>query len=500
MQVRIPRATSPRTTLAERSPALLLIPPVVTTTVLWMMSPHQVELGSVFFALLLIAMPWGSYVLWRASRHPGLPVFAFVSGAYWLYFALPMFMGNRTLALAGARYIPGEDVIAQTMALTCLSVGALWAGMQTPLALWVPADLPDIVDHPRSWSYVRGLLAIGVALKLYAGGQYLLGEGGRQIMVTLGSMVPSVAFILLLLRYYSGRSTRADRVTIVSAVCVLALGGLASGWLGAVASLVLTYGSVMLLRERTLPWAAIAGVLTLILFLQVGKNEFRNTYWNGEQEAGITERALFWISSSATKWASALDGSDGSDGGSQQTLISQTVDRLSLITQVAQVVEMTPRDVPYQMGSTYRYLAITWIPRFLWPNKPSISEANQYYQVAYGMTEAWNLNSVSIAVGFMAEGFMNFGWVGSVGVMFIVGILLGVYERLSGLTRSSSLFLSISLALIPGLIAVESQLGQYVGGVAQQMVLTAMIFLPVTRRKTRILVRRPIAPQRRVVV
>jgi hypothetical protein len=53
---------------------------------------------------------------------------------------------------------------------------------------------------------------------------------------------------------------------------------------------------------------------------------------------------------------------------------------------------------------------ITLIPRFIWPDKPSVNDANQYYQVAYGLTTEENLDGVSIAVGVMTEGFINFGW------------------------------------------------------------------------------------------
>lgn len=475
-------ATMAQTTLTERTPAMIAIPPIVGTTVLWMASPHSLELSAVAGALALLGMPWGSYVLWRGRRDPGIPVFAFVGAAYWLYFALPLFVGSRVLPLVGATNVfePTEGMVAETIRLTVIGVGALWLGMQVPVSVWIPADLPDVIDHPRTWSYVRTLLLAGILLKLYSGSQYALGEGGRQLMVTLAGMVPAVAFILLLMRHYAGRSTRADKVAILLAVTALLGGGLASGWLGASTSIVLSYGCVSLMRNRRLPWRAIITILLLVLFLQVGKNDFRNVYWVGEQSGSVVERALFWLSRSAARWGTALDEEAGVGG---QALISESVERVSLLNQVAQVLDATPRDVPFQEGATYRYLAITWIPRALWPNKPSVNDANRFYQVAYGLTEARDLDSVSIAVGYMAEGYMNFGWAGALGIMFLSGVALGTFERLSGMAKSSSLLVAVSLALIPGLVAVESQLGQYLAGVVQQTVLTVVVFMPVARRR-----------------
>ena len=93
------------------------------------------------------------------------------------------------------------------------------------------------------------------------------------------------------------------------------------------------------------------------------------------------------------------------------------------------VMQMTPTQVPYQNGRLYRYLAISLIPRAIWPDKPSFSEANQFYQVAYGITDRRDLNKVSMAVGILAESYINFGWFGPPLVMLIIGLLLNIIRR-----------------------------------------------------------------------
>jgi predicted small integral membrane protein len=216
------------------------------------------------------------------------------------------------------------------------------------------------------------------------------------------------------------------------------------------------------------------------LFLQVGKEAFRGVYWSGQTEGTTSEKVQFWIEQSASKWTDAIHGNDSVASGK---LATQTVSRLSLLTQAAHVLDWTPDTVPYQYGRTYSYMFITLIPRFMWPDKPSMSEANRFYQVQYGLTAENQLDSVSIAVGFLTEGYINFGWLGVVGVAYFVGLALGIFQRTFLGAGSGMLFGSLGLALVPGFLALESQLTQYFSGFVQQVGLTFIILLPVMRRR-----------------
>jgi len=147
------------------------------------------------------------------------------------------------------------------------------------------------------------------------------------------------------------------------------------------------------------------------------------------------------------------------------------------------VLARTPRDVPFQSGASYKFLAATLVPRVVWPDKPSVSDANQFYQVAYGLTDKDNLNSVSISVGCLIEAFMNFGWPGVALIMFFIGLIVGIFERTLLAADSGLLFCGLGLAMVSGLLAVESQAAQYLGGQLQQIALVFIVFLPVVRRR-----------------
>jgi oligosaccharide repeat unit polymerase len=156
---------------------------------------------------------------------------------------------------------------------------------------------------------------------------------------------------------------------------------------------------------------------------------------------------------------------------------------MSLLTQAANVIDQTPSVVPYQYGQLYSYMLITLIPRAIWPDKPSMSEANRFYQVAYGLTTEDELSSVSIGVGVLAEGYISLGWVGAIGVMFLLGMFFDLYKRLL-LSKGSGVFMiAIGIVLLPLMLSLESQMATYLGGIFQQVVFTFLVFLPAIRFK-----------------
>jgi hypothetical protein len=140
------------------------------------------------------------------------------------------------------------------------------------------------------------------------------------------------------------------------------------------------------------------------------------------------------------------------------------------------ILERTPEMVPYQLGTSYPLLIKNLVPRIFWPDKPSVNFANQFFQVEYGITERQNLRSVSIASGFEAEGYMNFGWAGILGVGVLVGFGFAIYELAFFSNESSLTAIAVGLAILPGFLTIESQLVQYLGGILQVVFAAAIVF------------------------
>ena len=191
------------------------------------------------------------------------------------------------------------------------------------------------------------------------------------------------------------------------------------------------------------------------------------------------ERLTTWVSFSLQRWAGFYEHPSQEQF---QALVWSSTNRLSLLPLAAAVVDRTPDSVPYQGTRLYSYMVVTLIPRFLWPEKPSFSEANQFFQVAYGLTRIRDLDKTSISVGVLAESYIGFGWFGVVGVMFLMGIFLAVFQMVFFMPKSPMVLNAIGIAMLPPLLNIESQLVQYLGGFCQQILVAYLIFLPVTAR------------------
>jgi mannitol-specific phosphotransferase system IIBC component len=119
----------------------------------------------------------------------------------------------------------------------------------------------------------------------------------------------------------------------------------------------------------------------------------------------------------------------------------------------------------------------------VWPEKPSANDANRWYQVSYGLTSPRSLSTVSIAVGTLAESYISFGWLGPLLIMFPLGIFLGSIQRIFLREDSGLLFSSLGAVMVPQLLTVESQMVEYVAGLAQQTFVILLVLMPTLKSR-----------------
>jgi hypothetical protein len=459
--------------------------PLIVTSLLFLLRLNEVTPVQLLLGFALLIVPWHDYRKWRRASRPALPVFALLAFMYWLYYAVPLFLEDHVFATINepVGHELSSDTLTLALLMALIGVCALWVGMRSGIAkLIVPAGKLSMELTKSKLNYVRAVLILGSLLSLSDTPAQLAGEGGKQLVGIMVSVIPILAFAILFRNFIRGYSSRADKILVFGFLFLRLVGGLSTGWLGVSAAILVICGSIYLMEMRRIPRWALVFVVLFTLFFQVGKDDFRKEYWQssgqGSQfdQGGKVERVTFWVQNSFDKWNEALSDSSGE---SFRRALNPSVSRISLLNQSANVIEQTPSVVPYQYGWLYSYMAITWIPRVVWPNKPSMSEANQYYQVAYGLTTEDDINKVAISVGLLTEGFINFGWAGVVGIMFLVGIFFDFYQRTFLAGTSGALMTAIGVILIPQFLSVESQMAQYLGGIVQQVVVTLIVMLPV---------------------
>ncbi|HVS82077.1 MAG TPA: hypothetical protein VHE60_10125 [Pyrinomonadaceae bacterium] len=476
-----------KTNLGKRFPKAVSrwAAPGAVTALLWLTRANEVTVTEILLALLLSYIPWRSYLTWKSSEKSDLPVFSMIAFMYWLFYVVPLFWEPHTISEI---YSPaGRELsdagVTMAMLMAVLGVGCLWLGMHARLGrLLAPRHL-TINLAPSRRHYIRAVLAVGCFLNVYDISPYILGEGGRQLTNIVTSSVPMLAFVILFRDYLRGESTQLDRIVMAAFVVSRLFNGLSSGWLGVSMSLIVVCGVVYLAERRRIPQIAFILVMLFALFFQVGKEDFRKTYWQeasqgvaeGATQGGRLERASFWVTRSFEKWGETFADPKVE---TLRDAITPSLARISLLNQTANVIDLTPSVVPYQYGRLYSYLGVTLIPRFLWPDKPSVSEANQFYQVAYGLTGEEQLSQVSIAAGTLTEGYINFSWPGAVGIMFLLGIFFDFYQTTFLSIKSGPLLQAVGVVLLPTFLSIESQLAQYLGGIIQEVVVILIVMLP----------------------
>ncbi len=397
---------------------------------------------------------------------------------YFLYYAVAMFWGDDVVSVdRGPSFEVPVEALTQGLVMAVAGVLIMWFGMKLGFgSKHVPQKLRNIQLRPSRMNYVRGVLIVGTVLSSTDFSLYLLGSAGRQAMILLVSTIPLLAFAILFRLYLRKEATVFDRVLIVGFLGIRFLSGMSSGWLGAFTSIMIICAALYLTERKRMPRLALLVVLAFTLFFQVGKDEFRKAYWiDHDPPAGRLERLEFWIDASLEKWNEAIVHPSAE---SLRETISPSINRLALLNQTGNVIDKTPSVVPYQYGKLYTYMFITLIPRIIWPDKPSVNDANQYYQVAYGLTTEENLEGVSISVGVLTEGFINFGWIGAMLVMLLLGIFLDFFNGLFFSNSSGLLWTVLGMVLLPQLLAIESQMAQYLGGLVQQVAFSLLVMAP----------------------
>lgn len=449
--------------------------PLLVTGFFASTSSYPVNVAQAVCAFLLCWMPWAAYRNWLKGDRDKLPLFALLAALFWLAYSVPFFWAKHVVTGVFGSRVLTEDAITESLYLAIFGVVCLWLGMRAAAYFhWLPNVRKDVSNSPNRLNYLRAIFVFGTLVKVFVP-ITAFGSGARQIVSSFENIVPVVAFAIFFRYYLRGRILQFDKLLIYVYAIISVVAGISSGWLGSVVSIGLVCTVVYIYERRKFPVMAALLVLPVILFFQPAKSAFRERYWRGESSDTPTERATFWLENSWQLWNQAFMNLDGEQ---LRELSDATLNRLSLLQQTAHVMELTPSKVPYQYGSLYSYIAVTFVPRFLWPDKPSVNDANRWYQVSYGLTDPHQLSTVSIAVGTVAESYINFGWFGPVLIIFPLGIFLGSFERIFLHTDSSLLLSCVGAVLIPQLLAIEAQMAEYVAGLVQQIILVLLVLVP----------------------
>jgi hypothetical protein len=436
-------------------------------------SSQNITLGEFFFAGVLLSMSIQAYIAWSRARSSRIPVWALVCSAHFVFYGLAIFGAQRR---SPSIFDHGNDLpdSVLTTAMLVGTVGLLSMGIGRMGAMHLVGGkvfrLPFLEATSRTPARIHTLLLLGTASNLF--GLPFFGTVVWNISVIAFSALPLASFVWLVLVRRVRRLSQLDFLFAIAFLSTRLISGAAfNASLGTIVVPLLLIAVADVSLQRKIPWPIITVVACIIFFLQPGKGQIRHEISRGQVGVGMTDTVVRWVEVSISGWADVLEGRASLD---QQ--LSATSSRSSLLAMTGLILEKTPEMVPYQFGTSYPLLIKNLIPRVLWPDKPSVNLANQFFQVEYGLTDRHELRGVSIACGFEAEGYMNFGWVGIVAVGVVVGFALGVYELAFFSVGSSLTAIAVGLSILPVFLTIEAQLVQYLGGILQLVFAAVIVF------------------------
>lgn len=218
-----------------------------------------------------------------------------------------------------------------------------------------------------------------------------------------------------------------------------------------------------LLRVRTqrLFWIATALVLVFLIVFFPLVQSYRQSYKEvlGFQSAPTIDELI--------AVARALDVAEGVEG-----VIPSIINRATWLNSIVMIRRWVPEYIDYQRGATFYSLLIGWIPRVIWPNKPILSLGWFMHNVIIGSQTTSNVGLTNIG-----EFYLNFGMIGVVVGMFIMGVFIRVvYLYTQHFSRVALYRTLLYFALFPSLLlSLQSGTGPALLGMVRSIALVVIV-------------------------
>ena len=404
------------------------------------LAASQVPLGNLIpvwvalFTGILLAAATGYWVmlpamllLWAAWKHlqteEGPPVLALAFTHHWLQITL----GLIYFPLLGRPFMRfGSDDPTQVTALALIGAGALLLGLVAGLRLAKP---PDPYYRNRREYFFRESIAIALFL-LFVATSSILNEFAfenpaiLQIALAFGSV--RLAFLYLLLRRY----VAARRWWAFTAFALIELTvGFSSYFASFREGFVIMFLALLerFDRRRSLHWLLVvatgcAAVGAGLLWTGI-KGKLREDISVGAGAEGRFARLM--------RLLEVTGESLGTFGENFMINSDKIVDRQWPVYIPHLVLQRVPSAIPHGDGS-FIYGAVTHViqPRLIFPDKRDLQSDSDKVRYYAGLRVAGAESNTSIAFGYFAESYIDFGLPVMYVPIFLFGLFAGVSYRM----------------------------------------------------------------------
>ena len=156
--------------------------------------------------------------------------------------------------------------------------------------------------------------------------------------------------------------------------------------------------------------------------------------------------------------------------------LQRMVQRIGHLAHLSVAINVTPKIIPYWQGSSYRPLLTSFIPRVLWPGKPTEKVggvfARHYWQIYKDPALDPRAGSMSMNLPWMPELYVNFGVAGVIIGMSLFGVFLAMIDKLLNSGEASDLEAVTGLIILLPFVFPDSNFSVMMGSA-----LPLMLFL-----------------------
>lgn len=435
---------------------------VVAAIVLYQTRPEMISPLGAVLALMTCAiglLPTLAYFLRNERTIPFFPavglfqVFCFGLSPFLLPLAWPD--APPISYWAGGLILTGESI--ETFVLVLLGTASLVAAFflvrRTGLG-WLPIPrIRERAGENASLILLVGLTAAHFAYEFLPGLSRIPSIG--QFLEPLGYVVFSAFLVLLLTRKIKGLYS-------VLAIFVLILFGLVRLETLNLTQMMLPCLCVVaaLIYTRAYRIASVLGVF-LVLSLPVYEITSTVRYIQG----GFTKKV--------ERLVVEIDGYVNRARLDTSRATQTAVRRISHTWLFAYVVEKTPEEVPFWGGETYKPLFTAMIPRAIWSDKP-LEITGGLFGKRYGILKPTSQTSLNLP--WHIETFVNFGHLGVLIGMALIGAFLAVIDKLLNAPGRRELEIGLGLGVLIPLTFQDSNFSLMVGTLPQFVICLYVYF------------------------
>jgi hypothetical protein len=264
---------------------------------------------------------------------------------------------------------------------------------------------------------------------------------------------------------------------LIAAIGIQGIIDVSSGFISGFARTCIIFLIAFVISRKRIPILTISVLFAVLSFLHLGKGDVRERFWSqglSDVSGSPIEVMDYWISRS---WEKLSTG---------EVTVAETgrrlMDRGTLTHMVCLAITECPRNREHLNGETYLHLPALVIPRFFWPNKPRGTLSSETLAIHLGIQDVEATNYTSIGVGQIAEGWVNFAWLGIIFEALVLGSLLAIPAVLSFDQPARSPGMLVAASMLPLVTDLEHCLSQWIVILITGWVLTFLVMYFIAKR------------------